>query len=106
MIDKSDYAAPAGIPSLAQTEAPIEIEIVDPEEVKIGIDGVEIDIEPGADSDEVEFDATRFLRQNPTEIGALITTLFDLVDETGRRVVTVAEARALLDLPARELGIL
>lgn len=55
---------------------------------------------------EVEFDATRFLRQNPTEIGALITTLFALVDETGRRVVTVDEARALLDLPARELGMI
>ena len=42
-IEKSLYQAPEGLPS---DEAPIEIEIVDPEEVKIGIDGIEINLEP------------------------------------------------------------
>jgi len=55
---------------------------------------------------EVEFDTTKFLRQNPTEVGALITSLFALVDEMGNRVLTVDEARALLDLPTQSLGAL
>ena len=80
MIDKSDYAAPAGIPALAQTEAPIEIEIVDPEEVKIGIDGVEIDIEPGADSAEVEFDANLAEFMEDGELSTLASDLLTAVD--------------------------
>ena len=49
-IDKALYPAPQGIDALAEGEAPIEIEIVDPEEVNIGIDGMEISLtkeEPG-----------------------------------------------------------
>ena len=49
-IDKSLYAAPTGIEELAQDESPIEIEIVDPESVTIGLDGMEIEIEPGEPS--------------------------------------------------------
>jgi hypothetical protein len=45
-IDKALYSAPTGIEELAQEEAPIEIEIVDPEEVNIGIDGMEISLTP------------------------------------------------------------
>ena len=55
-IDKSLYAAPTGIEELAQDEAPIEIEIVDPEEVNISMDGLELSIsqaEPSID----DFDA-------------------------------------------------
>lgn len=44
-IDKSVYQAPQGIED--SQEPDIEIEIEDPEEVKIGIDGVEIVLEPG-----------------------------------------------------------
>ena len=43
-IDKALYQQPVGIEELAQEESPIEIEIVDPEEVTIGIDGLEIQI--------------------------------------------------------------
>lgn len=43
-IDKSLYQAPQGIES--EQAEPVEIEIVDPEEVNIGIDGVEITIRP------------------------------------------------------------
>ena len=46
-IDKALYPAPQGIDTLAQDEAPIEIEIVDPEEVNIGVDGMEISLRPG-----------------------------------------------------------
>ena len=55
-IDKSLYAAPTGIEELAQDEAPIEIEIVDPESVTIGVDGLEIEIEPQEPSVD-DFDA-------------------------------------------------
>ena len=55
-IDKSLYAAPTGIEDLAQDEAPIEIEIVDPESVTIGIDGLEIEITPAEPSID-DFDA-------------------------------------------------
>ena len=55
MIDKSLYAAPQG---LDETEEPgvIEIEIEDPEGVKIGIDGLEIDLMPEEDNGEAAFD--------------------------------------------------
>jgi hypothetical protein len=51
-IDKSLYAAPQGIEELLATadEGPqIEIEIEDPESVTIGMDGLEIEIDPSAD---------------------------------------------------------
>jgi hypothetical protein len=54
-IEKSLYQAPVGLDSIME-EDPIEIEIVDPESVTIGIDGMEIEIEPAEPSDE-DFDA-------------------------------------------------
>lgn len=45
-IDKALYSAPTGIEELAQAEPEIEIEIIDPEEVNIGIDGLEISLTP------------------------------------------------------------
>lgn len=52
-IDKALYQTPEGIETLAEKEIPIEIEIEDPEAVRIGIDGMEIEIEPGKEvSDE------------------------------------------------------
>jgi hypothetical protein len=55
MIDKSLYQAPIGLDAL-ENEPDIEIEIEDPESVKIGIDGLEIELEPGVEAAE-EFDA-------------------------------------------------
>ena len=56
-IDKSLYAAPVGLDALAQAEAPeLEIEIENPDAVTIGIDGVEIEIEPPEPTAE-DFDA-------------------------------------------------
>jgi len=54
-IEKSLYQAPVGLDSLSENEEPIEIEIEDPESVRIGIDGMEIEIEPEEESDE-DFD--------------------------------------------------
>lgn len=55
-IEKALYQAPVGIDSLAEQEPDMEIEIVDPESVTIGIDGLEIQIEPEEETAE-DFDA-------------------------------------------------
>ncbi len=55
-IEKSMYALPQGLEAAAATMEPIEIEIEDPESVKIGIDGLEIEIEPKEETAE-DFDA-------------------------------------------------
>lgn len=55
-IDKALYQAPVGIDALAEQEPEMEIEIVDPESVTIGIDGLEIEIEPAEETAE-DFDA-------------------------------------------------
>ena len=56
-IDKSLYAAPAGLEELAAQEPEIEIEIVDPEEVTVGIDGLEISLTPDETDQEDTFDS-------------------------------------------------
>lgn len=55
-IEKSLYEAPVGLEAIAEDAPAMEIEIVDPESVTIGIDGLEIEIEPKEPSDE-DFDA-------------------------------------------------
>jgi hypothetical protein len=55
-IDKALYQAPVGIDALAEQEPDMEIEIVDPESVTIGIDGLEIEIEPMEEGED-DFDA-------------------------------------------------
>ena len=54
-IEKSLYAAPQGLEELAamdEANPAIEIEIEDPESVTIGMDGLEIEIEPDAESED------------------------------------------------------
>ena len=51
-IDKALFQQPVGIEELARQESPLEIEIVDPEEVTIGMDGLEIKIKPDEDGEE------------------------------------------------------
>jgi len=46
-IEKGLYAAPKGIDEAAEDESAIEIEIIDPEEVNIGLDGLEISLKKG-----------------------------------------------------------
>ena len=55
-IDKALYEAPVGLDALGADEAPIEIEVVDPESVTVGVDGVIVEMmkaEPRAE----DFDA-------------------------------------------------
>lgn len=55
MMDKSLYAAPQGLDE-AEEPGVIEIEIEDPEGVKIGIDGMEIDLMPEEETSGAAFD--------------------------------------------------
>jgi hypothetical protein len=55
-IDKALFQQPTGIAAAAEAEEPIEIEIVDPEEISIKVGDMEIDIEPGEPSID-DFDA-------------------------------------------------
>ena len=48
-IDKALYQLPEGIEALAEQESPLEIEIENPDGVTIGMDGLEIEIEPELD---------------------------------------------------------
>ena len=54
-MEKSLYSAPQGIDQ-ELGEPDLEITIEDPESVSIGIDGLQIDIEPEEESDQ-DFDA-------------------------------------------------
>jgi hypothetical protein len=51
-IDKALYQQPMGIDALGEQESPLEIEIVDPEEVTIGMDGMEVTIGKGEPEEE------------------------------------------------------
>jgi len=51
-IDKALYSAPTGIEELAQNEEPIEIEIIDPEEVNINAGDMELSIRPGEEDED------------------------------------------------------
>jgi hypothetical protein len=55
-IEKSLYELPQGLEAAAAMQAPIEIEIEDPESVTIGLDGLEIEIKPKKETAE-DFDA-------------------------------------------------
>jgi hypothetical protein len=55
-IDKALYELPQGLEAASANMEPIEIEIEDPESVKIGIDGMMIELEPEEETAE-DFDA-------------------------------------------------
>jgi len=55
-VDKGLYAAPLGIED-DMDMAPIEIEIEDPEGVRIAMGGIEIELEPGKKETDEDFDA-------------------------------------------------
>ena len=55
-MDKALYAAPQGLEAISKEQEPIEIEIVDPEQVNIGIGGMEISLIPESESGD-DFDA-------------------------------------------------
>ena len=85
MIDKSLYQAPLGLDALATETPDIEIEIVDPESVIIGLDGVEIEITPGDDTEEA-FDSNlvEFLEESTIE-SVVDELLSDYEDDVSSR---------------------
>lgn len=83
-IDKALYSAPTGIEELSEQEAPIEIEIVDPEEVNIGVDGMEISIRP--DESGGSFDANLAEDLSEGELATLASELSDdITNDLGSR---------------------
>lgn len=78
-FDKSLYQAPPGLEDLQGLGAPdIEIEVVDPEAVKVGVDGIEITIGKNSKPGKEDFDAN--LAEH-MEIGALSTLGSELVSD-------------------------
>jgi hypothetical protein len=56
-IDKGLYAAPLGIEDEDMMASPIEIEIEDPESVRIGMGDIEIELSPDDENTDEDFDA-------------------------------------------------
>jgi hypothetical protein len=73
-IDKGLYAAPLGLADAAVAEPDLEIEIEDPESVKIGMDGVEIEIEKREPTAE-DFDANLAEFMDDGELASLADDL-------------------------------
>lgn len=75
-IEKGLYAAPEGLEALASAEPDIEIEIEDPEAVRIGMDGLEINFEKEEKepSDE-DFDANLAEYMNDGDLAQLVGDL-------------------------------
>ena len=73
-VDKSLMEAPQGIAAMAAEMEPLEIEIVDPEEVRIGVDGMMIELgkeEPRAE----DFDANLAEFMNENDLQSLASEL-------------------------------
>jgi len=79
-IDKSLYSAPEGIEALAMDEAPIEIEIEDPESVKIGMGGVEIDLMPEDESKEEAFDSNLAEYMDESDLQKIAGDVMELIE--------------------------
>ena len=96
MMDKSLYAAPKGLDE-AEEPGVIEIEIEDPEGVKIGIDGLEIDLMPEDDMGDVEFDDNLAEHMDDGELEKLGSDIMGLVetDISGRKDWTEMYVRGL-----------
>ena len=76
-IDKALYGLPQGIEADSANMEPIEIEIEDPESVKIGIDGMMIEIEPEEESsDDFDCNLAEYLDE-----GYLTTICNDLLGD-------------------------
>lgn len=73
-IDKSLYQAPAGLDALAQEEEPIEIEIIDPEEVNIHAGELDLSIKPGEDEEGFDDNLAEYMDE-----GAMQSLAGDLV---------------------------
>jgi hypothetical protein len=79
-VDKSLMEAPQGIAAIAAEMEPIEIEIVDPEEVRIGVDGMMIELEKEEPRAE-DFDANLAEYISENELQSLATELIGQYDQ-------------------------
>lgn len=104
-IDKALYQAPEGIEVLAAAEPEIEIEIEDPESVKIGMDGLEIEIEPAKESED-DFNANLAEYISDGELQSLASDLVgDFDSDVGSRrdwIQTYVDGLELLGLKIEE----
>jgi hypothetical protein len=83
-IDKALYQAPASIEELAQDEEPIEIEIIDPEQVNIHAGGLDLSITPGEDEDSFAANIAEDLSEG--ELATLASDLSeDITNDLGSR---------------------
>jgi hypothetical protein len=103
-IEKSLYQAPVGLDSLTESE-PIEIEIVDPESVTIGIDGLEIELVPSEPSAE-DFDANLAEYISESELTSISGDLLgDFEDDISARkdwIQTYVDGLELLGMKIEE----
>jgi hypothetical protein len=76
-MEKGLYAAPEGLMDIPMDGPMIEIEVEDPEEMSIGIDGLEIDLSPKKETDE-DFDANLAEYMDDSDLDSLGG---DLVEE-------------------------
>ena len=105
-IDKALYAAPQGIEELAGQEAPIEIEIEDPESVSINAGGLEVVLEPGEEGDEDDFNSNLAEYMTDGELAQLAGDLIgEFDDDIGSRkdwIQTYVDGLELLGLKIEE----
>lgn len=79
-IDKSLYAAPLGLEAISQEQEPLEIEIIDPEQVNIGIDGMEISLIPELEEIDDDFDDNLAEYVDEKELMSICNELIDDVE--------------------------
>ena len=79
-IDKALYEMPEGIEALALEEAPIEIEIENPEDVKIGIGGVEIDLMPEDEAEEESFGSNLAEFMKESDLQKIASDIMELIE--------------------------
>jgi hypothetical protein len=106
-IDKALYAAPQGIDELAMQEEPIEIEIEDPESVKIGVGGLEVILEPdNEETDSEDFNANLAELIPDSQLAEIAGDLIgDYDDDVGSRkdwIQTYVDGLELLGLKIEE----
>ena len=80
-MDKALYSAPTGLDVVEESPA-VEIEIENPEGVKIGIDGVEIDLMPdlGKDGEVVEFDSNLAEHMDESELEKVGSDIMGMIE--------------------------
>jgi hypothetical protein len=104
-MDKGLYQAPEGLEALASQEPEIEIEIEDPESVTIGMDGLEIEIEPGVEySDDFDSNIADEIGDSmlATIAGELIGLFDDDINSRKDWVDTYVEGIELLGLKVED----